>query len=266
MDWGYKAMLTTVTVAIVLTVARTLGRRVAGVLAGLPVITAPAPVWIAVDHGAVFAACTAAGSIAASGVLAIFALAYERLSRRVGAMLTMMGSVAVLSIAAWVTAMAPWTDQPMPAAVLAVAVCSAALTLIPSGVSRVNGTVQLKGEVVLTSSAAGVISVGVSLGAGELGPFVAGLLVSLPVISGAVLVNQHLTATTTELRQFLRGYITGLLGKAIFALVFAMMVVQHGVAQATGVAMAISLLAGLLLARTFSVIQRRPAPASVRQD
>ena len=39
MDWTYKAVLTTVTVAAVLMAARWMGRRVAGLLAGLPVIT-----------------------------------------------------------------------------------------------------------------------------------------------------------------------------------------------------------------------------------
>ena len=42
MDWGYKAVLTAITVALVLLVAQALGRRLAGLLAGLPIVTAPA--------------------------------------------------------------------------------------------------------------------------------------------------------------------------------------------------------------------------------
>ena len=42
MDLGYRAMLTTPTVALLLTVRQLFGRRVAGLLAGLPTLTGPA--------------------------------------------------------------------------------------------------------------------------------------------------------------------------------------------------------------------------------
>lgn len=52
MDWSNKAMLTAATVAALLALARLFGHRLAGILAGLPTVTGPALLWLALDHGA----------------------------------------------------------------------------------------------------------------------------------------------------------------------------------------------------------------------
>jgi len=259
MDWGYKATLTMMTVAVVLLVAQIIGRRIAGIVAGLPVITAPALIWVAADQGAAFAAEAAVGSIAASGSLAIFALVYERLSRSFGPTVTLISSLTVLATAALATLLlASWADQSMLTLALAAMLCSAALARLPSG-ARATRAVRPQGGVLLTSATAGSISVGVALGAHELGPFLAGLLASLPIISGAVLVNQHLTAAPADIQRFLRGYVTGLLGKAFFAFVFAISVMQIGAILATGIALAIGLLVSLSITHGLVAINRRSA-------
>lgn len=76
MDWAYKAMLTALAVAAVLMVATLFSRRLSGLLAGLPVITAPALLWLAHERGAEFAALSATGSVAASAAAALFAVTY----------------------------------------------------------------------------------------------------------------------------------------------------------------------------------------------
>jgi hypothetical protein len=55
-DWLYKAALTAAVVAIVLMTVSRFRRRLGGLLAGLPVITAPAPFWLVHEQGADFAA------------------------------------------------------------------------------------------------------------------------------------------------------------------------------------------------------------------
>lgn len=254
MDWGYKAMLTTVTVALVLVVAQTLGRRLAGMLAGMPVITAPALLWIAAEQGAAFAARSAVGSIAACGVMAIFALTYERLSRRLGP-----GSTLLISLTVGALIAMPMTllgDRPWGASALTAVLCGAVILLLPIA-ARADPMRRMRGEVAFTAVAAGAVSVTVSLGAPELGPFWSGLLASLPIISVAALVTQHLDARNESIPRFLRGYVVGLFGKAVFALTVAASVVQIGAPLAVTAALAIGLGVTLCAAHGLSLLEQR---------
>lgn len=52
MDWGHKAVLTAAMVALLLIGGRAFGRRFAGALAGLPTVTGPALIWLAMEFGA----------------------------------------------------------------------------------------------------------------------------------------------------------------------------------------------------------------------
>lgn len=82
MNWLGKAMVTAATVAALLVVARLFGRRLAGILAGLPAVTGPAPIWLAIDRGTAYAIEASIGSITACAMCAVFALVYERASQR----------------------------------------------------------------------------------------------------------------------------------------------------------------------------------------
>lgn len=239
MDWGYKAMLTTVSVALVLLVAQTFGRRLAGLLAGLPIITAPALLWVAGEHGAAFAARTAVGSIAACGLMALFALAYERASRRHGPALSLavsIGTIGVISAPA-----AALAGHPLRALAFTLACCALAAALLPLSRAGATPARRLRGEILYTAIMAGLVSLAASLVARTFGPYWAGVMAALPVISTAALVNQHLTATHDDIRRFLRGYVAGLSGKALFALTFAVAVVAAG----APVALALGALVGL---------------------
>jgi hypothetical protein len=247
MDWGYKAMLTTVSVALVLMVAQTFGRRLAGLLAGLPIITAPALLWVASEHGPGFAASTAVGSIAACGLMALFALAYERVSRRHGPALSLASGLAAI-VAAGVPA-AALAGHPLRALAFTLACCGLAAVLLPRSRPGAAPARRLRGEIAYTAVMAGLVGVVAALVVPTLGPFWAGVLAALPVISAAALVNQHLTATHDDIRRFLRGYVAGLSGKAVFALTFAVAVVAAG----APVALALGALLGL--ATSFSAVR-----------
>lgn len=247
MDWGYKAMLTTVSVALVLMVAQTFGRRLAGLLAGLPIITAPALLWVASEHGPGFAARTAVGSLAACGLMALFALAYERVSRRHGPALSLASGLAAI-VAAGVPA-AALAGHPLRALAFTLACCGLAAVLLPRSRPGAAPARRLRGEIAYTAVMAGVVGIVAALIASAFGPFWAGVLAALPVISAAALVNQHLTATHDDIRRFLRGYVAGLSGKAMFALTFAVAVVAAGAPMALGLGALVG------LATSFSAIR-----------
>ena len=259
MDWGYKAVLTAITVALVLLVAQALGRRLAGLLAGLPIVTAPALLWIASDQGAAFAARAAVGSIAASGLMALFALAYERLSRHWGPWRTLAASLTAAAGAA--VPMALLAGHPLRAVLVTAALCAVAVLLLPAGGPRSVQVSRGRGELLATALVAGAVSVLASVIAREIGAFWAGLFAALPIISGAALLHQHLTASHQDIQRFLRGYVAGLFGNALFALAFAATAVQLGATAALAGALAFGLAATVGLVRTLDWMELRPLPA-----
>lgn len=261
MDWGYKAMLTTVSVALVLLVAQTFGRRLAGLLAGLPIITAPALLWVASEHGAAFAARAAVGSIAACGLMALFALAYERASRRHGPALSLavgIGTIALIGAPA-----AALAGHPLRALAFTLACCWLAATLLPVSSASAVPARRLRGEILYTAIMAGLVSIVAAQVARAFGPYWAGVMAALPVISAAALVNQHLTATHEDIRRFLRGYVAGLSGKALFALTFAAAVMAVGAPAALALAAVVGLAASFCAIRGLNWIESQ-RPSMVR--
>lgn len=222
MDWGYKAMLTATTVALLLAVAQIFGRRVAGVLAGLPTVTGPALLWIALDNGAAHASDAAIGSVVGCALCALFAFVYERISRSshagVAILLATAASVAAAPLAATLGA------GLLLALGAALVVVLAVYLLMPAGALQAGHRgFGLRGEPFITASVAGVVSGAVALAAPEVGPFWAGVLASPPLIAGVVAVQQHVMEGASASAAFLRGYVAGLVGRIGFGGCFALL-------------------------------------------
>lgn len=241
MDTVYKAMLTTMTVAAVLLAARVLGRRAAGLLAGLPVITLPALAWLAQDQGAAFAGRSAVGSLAACTMAPWFAAAYQRLARTRGVIASLAGAGAVAAAAGVVLhALEPW-----PLLLLLAALGSSRLVLHCSrrgGLAAGSSSLPRAraGEPWATAAAAGLVSVAVAWAASSVGPYWAGVMASLPLICACTLVHLHLVAGGSALSGFVGGYALGIGAKALFAYGFVVAVPLVG----AGGAFAAAALAG----------------------
>jgi hypothetical protein len=234
MDALTKGLLTAITVAVLLTIARLFGRRIAGLLAGLPTVTGPALVWLALDHGARYATDAAVGSIAACALCAVFALAYERASRRAGA----VTALAVAIIASLVSAPPlHWLGGALLPALLVAAIVSPAVqAALPKGSSNATQRTRPNGEVLTTALASGAVTSLVAVCATSVGPFWTGVLASPPLVAAAVVMQQHRTAGHAAVCGFLHGYVGGLLGRAAFCAGFALLIVPAGVTTATIVA------------------------------
>lgn len=264
MDWGYKAVLTAMTVAAVLMTARLFGRRVAGLVAGLPVITAPSLLWLALEQGAAYAAHCAIGSVAACGAAAVFAVTYERAARRHGPLLTL--ALALAGGGAVALLLAPLTAGSFG---LSIALLSAfalgvfALRALPAAPTGAQPLPPLRGQLLLTAALAGAVSAVLAAAAPWLGAFWAGLLAGLPIISCAVLLHQHLTASHGDRQRFLQGYTSGLLGKTAFAGVFASAAVSLGPTMAMATAVTVGIAAALAVTRTVRPVRAAAeAPAA----
>jgi hypothetical protein len=236
-----RGLVTAVAVALLLLAAQRWGRSTAGLLAGLPTVTGPALAWLALDHGALFAAEAAAGGVAAGAACALFALGYARASRAQGRWVCLLCGL-VLSLLPL-----PWMHAPLwtPSAwmVCVVPVCLACLLALPphdAAPRPVSATTDARQPWLTTALVSGVVSALASALAPQLGPFWAGMLTSPPLLAAALALTLHHRGSPGCVMLFLRGYTAGLIGRSAFAALFGTLVVPAGLLTA--------LCAGVLLA------------------
>ncbi len=238
MDWTYKALLTAMTVGIVLTVSRTFGQRIGGLCAGLPVVSALTLIWLALEQGQRFATHSAVGIIAASGTSAVFIVSYEWLSRHRTAAVALplslipAAALSILVLQLHLSALGIFAGS--------IALCVAGLARLDAPQLNVRPAQRSRKSLLLTAVSAGVICATVTSQSTALGPFQAGLLAGLPIVGASVIVNYHLAMGRTAVTRFARGYLAGLSGQAAFATVFSLAIPQTGVGIAIGLSLAAS--------------------------
>jgi hypothetical protein len=241
MDWINKALLTAAIVAMLLALSARVGRRGAGVLAGLPTITGPALCWLAAEHGNDYAGQAAIGSVAACAVCALFALAYERASRRLGALAALVLACTVAGVPT-PALQALSGDLATALVVAALAAAGACALMSDRAADAAAATRPAPGrgghDIVLTAFVAGAVSGVVAWAAPATGPFWAGVLASPPLLAAAVAVHEHARGGRGPAQRFLRGYVAGLVGRAAFGAGFALLIAPLGIAAATLVAAA----------------------------
>lgn len=267
-----RGALTAVVIAAVLLAAQRFGRSAAGLLAGLPTVTGPAMLWLALDRGGSFAAEAAVGGVAAGIACALFALGYGLASRR-------HGPAAAMGIALLASALPlPWLALPQWPIVLWLALASAVCLacqgalgvlvqverdaprpVLPSAAQRAAPPPPRSGRAWLTTAVvSGLVSALAAALAGVVGPFWAGMLTSPPLLAAAVAFELHRRpAGRGDALGFLHGYAAGLLGRGLFVTAFGALLPTAGTAAALAAALALSMFAGWV-----SVIgmQRRPPP------
>lgn len=257
MDWAFKAVLTAVTIALLLKVARLFGSRIAGLLAGLPTITGPALLWLALEHGAEFAQRAAVGSVAACVPCAMFALAYQLGAVRRGVVASTALALAVST--AVLPAIAGLDEAPLGALCASVMTIGLALAAMPRSAATLP-YVKVRGEPWLTSLSAGAVSAAVALAAPQAGPFWAGVLASPPLVVAAVAITQHLGGGGGAATPFLRGYVGGLLGRVTFGLLLALLLNVLPLPLAAGLAAAAGCALPYLVSRLRALLPVQPRP------
>lgn len=257
--WGalLRGGLSATVVAGLLLAVRHLGHGIGGLLAGLPTVTGPAVVWLALDRGDDFATLAAHGAVAAAAPCALFALVYAGLAARHGRALALLcaGSVSLLSLPALALPALPQWHRPVAVTLLVVAlVCVGCLALIPGGSRQPArrapagaADAPAKGfspvrTAVITVLVTAVMSTLSSLLARPIGAYWAGVLCSMPLLAAAVALALHRPGGMLQVRDFLRGYTAGLVGRSVFVALFGMLLKPQGLAVALPAALATTLL------------------------
>jgi len=220
MDWVLKSALTAAAVMLVLTAAQRFGARVAGLVAALPLVTAPALAWSAHERGTAFAIGAAISSVAACAMLAVFALGFSIASRRRGgAVAVIAGTIAAALMALPVLAASESLSESLALALLC---CAMVCCALPRSAGVAASRPSPAPNAAWVAGAVGLATALLAATGPSLGHVVTGLLSSLPLIGATAAVLEHARGGHRASTQFLRGYVVGLFSKAAFGAAFAL--------------------------------------------
>lgn len=228
-EMAQKAALTAAVVAVVMLAARVFGRQAAGLLTGLPIITAPALVWVALEQGSVAATRVAVGSVAACAVAAVFCFCYDRVARKAGPAWCL--AVAATGVGFACLAAGIWLEGLLLACVAAALVCAGVLHCLRKVYTVVLPRTELNRSSLTVTIAFAALS-GALVTRGQVDPFWVGLLAGLPIVAATVAVTEHSSFGALAVRRFLRGYVFGLIGKLAFGVLFALLLAPAGLTWA----------------------------------
>jgi hypothetical protein len=242
-----RVLLAPSLIAAVTLAGRRWGATVAGVLVGLPLISAPIVFLLAVEHGTAFGAQSAVGVLLGLVPLATFYLVYGLLAPRLN--WPACAAAAWCGYAAVALALRSVTLGANPAFAAAVAFLLLVLGLLPEPSDGHPPPPAPRWDIPLRMITAAAVVLTLTGLARTLGPRVSGLLAPFPV-NGALLsiFTQRLEGAPAAGR-LIRGMVVASFTFAAFFFVLAERLEQWGTAVAFGVAAAVAVVMhGALLA------------------
>lgn len=236
---GLKMFLVPLLLGLLTLSGRRLGAQVTGCLAGLPLVSGPITLILALEQGAAFAAMAAVATVTAVVAAACFGLAYAHTAQRHAWPWALAAGLSAWLTAA--TAMAWWSPGLLTALVLALAALSLALRCyprLPVQPQHGNGPSRLA----LRMLAGALLTLCVAELARQLGGTWSGLLALFPVLGGMLAVCSHRHSGPAFSAALLQGMARGMLPLVGFFAMLALLLPQQTVAQAFGAALLVCML------------------------
>jgi hypothetical protein len=217
--FSLKLILTPVLVIAVSLAERRWGPKTGGLLAGLPLTSAPISVFLALEQGSDFAANAAAGTLLGVGSVAAFCFAYALGAKRWGWLLcTTVGILCFIFFTATFRVVA---TGPIWATIITAVVLGVVLALFPHGVARS----VTRRPPAWTLPGRAIVATGLVLllttAAPTLGARFSGLLSPLPVFANVLAAFSHAHDGPGPSTLLLRGIVLGLVGFAGFFFIVA---------------------------------------------
>ncbi len=212
----------------------------------------------ALSHGRAFAADAAAATLLGIVSLLAFTVTYAHLASRVGwGTSLILGWGSFLAMTAALSAITLGAD---PALVVVLAAVGAALLALPRVRGQRMGAVALPSwDLPLRAVSALALMLVLTAVAGQLGAKLSGLLAPFPVIASVLAVFTHTQHGRQDLLRIMRGFVTGLVGYALFCFVLAVALGPLGTAQSFLLATAAALATQAI---ALSVTWRRREPVT----
>jgi hypothetical protein len=267
-----KIAVTPLLVAAVSLAARRWGPTVGGLLMGLPWFTGPVLFILVLDHGAEFGVAACVGIELGVVCIGAFMLAYGLLAAVSPWPISLAGAVAAFfagALAVTAPALQPWLAPggipPLwPAAGVGAASMAAVLALLPRPKGELRPQPPPWWDIPARMATAAAMVTAVVVSADALGPRLAGVLSTYPVIVTVVGSFTHHRSGADAVWGLLRGVAASLLGFVAFFLVVGLTLPALGLASAFLLAAltALTVTAGLVVAhRGRHARETRPAPA-----
>ena len=234
-----KLVVTPALIGAATLAGRRWGQAIGGWLVGLPLTTGPVAFFIALDHGAPFAAAAVAGSLVGAVAEAAFSVAYGRSAARSGWLASLLaGSVAYAGVAAVLQGLGL---GPVVLFALVIASLTASLRLLPPATRGAAPAPppgwDLPARMVLATAVVLVIT-GL---APRLGARLSGLLATYPLFAAILTAFGHRHEGAGAAISVLRGLLFGLFSFASFCLVLAFGLVPLGIPAGFAVAIVVML-------------------------
>lgn len=222
--------LAPLTLVVVTLVQRRFGHALGGRVVGLPLTTGPFLVLVAITEGPTATAVAAAGVVAGQVSVVLFCTSYAHLARRVVPVVALVGALVVglagVLLVRRVTG--PWW-----ALVVVFTVIAVAQATWPTDVGdRGADPEPPRWELPMRMATAAVVVGTVTALARVLGPFVAGLLSTAPVILSVLAPTTHRGYGVDATSALLRGTVWSMPGTIMFAAVVATVVGTWGAVPA----------------------------------
>jgi hypothetical protein len=232
-----KLVLTPVLIAAASVAGRRWGQAVGGWLVGLPLTSGPVAFFLALDHGAGFAAAAAFGSLAGAIAEAAFCLAYGWTAGRGWPLALMAACGAFAAVAGALQRLS--LGMPALAAVVVVAL-AAALRAMPRPAAATTPSAPPRWDIPARMLVTTALVVGLTEIAPVLGPRLSGVLATFPVYAAILTVFAQRGGAAPAV-QVLRGLLVGLFSFAGFFLVLGAFIERLGVAAGFAAATATAL-------------------------
>lgn len=232
-----KLVLTPLLIAAASLAGRRWGPAVGGWFVGLPLTSGPIALFLALDHGAGFAAAAAVGSLTGALAEAAFCLAYAGAARAGWAVAL---AAATVTFAAGAALLQRAALSPAAAAACALGALVAALGLMPrrrtAAAPAPPPAWDLPARVVITTALVLLITGA----AATLGPRLSGVLATFPAYAAILTVFAHRAGAPAAV-QVLRGLLLGLFAFAGFFVVLGALIEPLGLAAGFALATAAAL-------------------------
>ena len=222
-----RLAITPTLVGLVALVQRRFGDRLGGRLVGFPLTTAPFLLVLCLTHGAALTAAAAHGVVVGQISVVLFCLTYARLAPYVRPWVAL--AVSLVGGTSCVLGLATVASTWVAAAIVLTFIGFALLTwpVVPPGATSTART-EGRWETPLRMTVAGTVVAALTGAARVLGPELAGVLSTAPVILSVLTPTTHRAAGSPAARLLLRGAVTSMPASVMFSAVLASTLTRVG--------------------------------------
>ena len=231
-----KIIITPALIGTASLAGRRWGHSISGWLVALPLTTGPITFFLALTHGASFAATAAAGTLAGGLSQAAFVLCYARLASRLKWLPTLAASILAFAIVT--AALQRLTFPLVPLCLLVFLGFTLALRLLPRTTNSAvpADSLPARWDIPLRMTIATVFVLLITGLAPAVGPRLTGLLSPFPIFTATLAAFAHHQYGLDATVNVLRGLLMGLFSFASFFFVLAILLEPAGILPAFTVA------------------------------